>query len=814
MEPILRDLRFGVRLLWKDRGFAAAALLTLAICIGANVAIFAIVNAVLLRPLPVPGSEQLVSIYNSYPGAGVVRASTGVPDYYDRLEQTDVFEELALYQGRGITLGLEGADPQRIDAMAVRPSLFRLLRTQPIRGRLFEEADGEFGQHQKAIISDGLWREHFGGREDALSSTLRLNGESFTVIGILPAAFQFMDPDVRLWIPLWFSPEQKTDDARHNNSWTMVGRLKEGATVPQAQQQVDAINARNLDRLPALREVLVNAGFSTVVAPLQDEMVREARGALYLLWAGVTLLLVIGAVNLVNLVLVRSSARLKELATRHALGAGLPRLGRQLVTESVMLTVLGGLAGVLAGYWGLSLLTTRGLEHLPRASEIAIDGSALAFALVVALALGLALGLAPLLTLRQGALRQAFREEGRSGTSGRGARAVRRVLVAIQVGFAFVLLIGAGLLLSSFERVLAIDPGFQPTGLLTARVTPPPARYAGGAELRAFAGRFLERVRTLPGVEHAGLASAIPFGSGFSDSVILAEGYQMAPGESVLSPYRVEVSDGYLETLGVPVLAGRTFDHTDTEQAPRAIIVDERLAKRFWPDRDPIGRRMYSPNSPEDVVKPGPNANWYTVVGVVGSTKMVGLVTEDERPGTYYFPMTQAPVRTMTLLVRTSGEPASLAAGVRRELRALDPELPALQRADDGHAGAGVDDRPPYAHGAGARVRWRRALPGDCRPVRRAGVPGLAPLEGDRDPAGAWQRRTRDIRPRVARGADVAGHRPGRGRRRGVPDAPLHRSATLRCVGPGPGRHGRRRLVDGLCGGGSVRHPGPPRVAH
>lgn len=676
MDRLFQDLRFGARLLWKDRGFTLTALLTLAVCIGANTAIFAVVNSVLLRPLPVPDAGQLVSIYNSYPGAGVTRASTGVPDYYDRLEQTDVFEELALYQNRGVTLGADGADPQRLTAMAVRPSLFRMLRTAPVRGRVFDEAEGEYGDHRKVIISHGLWQQHFAGSDAALASTLRLNGEQYTVVGILPAGFHFMDPEVRLWIPLWFSDEQKTDDARHNNSWTMVGRLKPGATVAQAQQQIDAINARNLDRFPALREITVNAGFTAIVAPLQEEMVRDTKATLYLLWAGVFVVLLIGTVNLANLVLVRSSGRLKELATRHALGAGMPALVRQLTTEAVMLTVAGGVAGGLLGYWGLGMLTSQGLEHLPRAAEIRMDGAAVAFTAGLALLLGVTLGVTPLLALRQGSLRQAFREEGRSGTSGRSVRTVRRVLVASQVAFAFMLLIGAGLLVASFGRVLAVDPGFRPAGLLTARLAPPPARYPGATELQAFSSRFLARVRMLPGVEHAALTSSMPFGGSFSDSVILAEGYQMAPGESVISPYRVQASDGYLEALGVPLLAGRTFAESDTEDAPRVIIVDDRLARRFWGDADPVGRRMYSPGSPEDIVKPGPNAQWYTVVGVVGATRMASLASADDRPGTYYFPVRQAPIRNMTLVVRTSGDPLTIASSIRRELSGLDPELP------------------------------------------------------------------------------------------------------------------------------------------
>lgn len=698
MERLIQDVRFGIRLLWKDRGFALTALLTLGICIGANAAIFAIVNSVLLRPLSVPEPDSLVYVYNSYPRAGVQRASTGVPDYYDRLRETDVFEELALYQQRGVTIGGEGAEPQRITGMAVRPSLFRMLRVAPVRGRIFTEEEGEMGADRKVVLSHALWQQLYGARDTAVGGALRINGEPHAIVGVLPPDFHFMDPEVRLWLPLSFAAEQKTDDARHNNSWTMIGRLKPGATVSQAQQQIDALNARNLERFPNLKQLLVNAGFHTVVTPLLEDMIREVRSTLYLLWGGVLFVLGIGAVNLTNLVLVRSSARMKELATRHALGAALPRLTRQLLTETVLLTVAGGVLGLALGHWGLQLVTTLGLDRLPRGSEIRMDGTAIAFTLALAFGVGLLVGLVPVLNLRRMNLSQAFREESRSGTTGRGARAVRRALVATQVAFAFMLLIGAGLLLASFGKVLAVDPGFEPANVLTARVSPPQARYADNASLRAFTDRLVAAVRALPGVTHAGISSHIPFGGDLSDSVIFAEGYQMAPGESVISPYRVNASPGYMEGLGMRLRFGRMFTDSDTESSQRVVIVDERLARRFWPGADPIGRRMYQPDSARDMTKPGPNARWYTVVGVVGEMKLAGLVnTEDDRAGTYYFPVSQSPIRGAVLTVRTAGEPLAMAPGIREQLRAIDPELPlySVRTMEDRMSESLVDRRSP-----------------------------------------------------------------------------------------------------------------------
>jgi predicted permease len=372
MERLVQDLKFAVRVLWKDRGFAVTALVTLAICIGANSAIFAIVNSVILRPLPVPEPDRLVIFYNSYPNAGVERGSTGVPDYYDRLRETSVFEEQALYQMRGQTVGGE-PDPQRLTGMAVRPSFFRMLRARPLRGRVFGEDEGEIGHEHVVILSYALWQQAFGAADSAVGRELRINGVPHVIVGVMPPSFSFADPDVRLWTPLAFTPEQKSDDARHSNSWTMIARLKPGATVRQAQQQIDALNSRNLERFPALKQILINAGFHTVVAPLQDDMVRGVRPTLFLLWGGVLFVLAIGAVNITNLVLIRSSARIRELATRHALGAALSRLTRQLLTETVLLTLAGGGLGLAIGYGALTFLRSSVLGEMPRAAEVAMD---------------------------------------------------------------------------------------------------------------------------------------------------------------------------------------------------------------------------------------------------------------------------------------------------------------------------------------------------------------------------------------------------------------------------------------------------------
>lgn len=675
MEKLLQDARFAGRLLWKDRGFAAAAILTLAVCIGANAAIFAVVNAVLLQPLPVRDAGQLVYMYNAYPAAGVTGGSTGVPDYYDRLKETDVFQEQALYNTRGVTVGGE-TEPQRVVAMVSTPSLLWLLQVQPHRGRFFTEEDGELGKTKKAILTYASWQQWFAGQDNAIGRDVRVNGEPFTVIGVLPQGFSFLNPEVQLWIPVAFTAREKSDDSRHSNNWSYVGRLKPGATVEQARQQVAALNARNLDRFPRLKQILINAGFHTVVVPLQDHLVREIRNTLYLLWGGVIFVLLVGGVNVTNLMLVRSSARTKELATRHALGAGLARIARQLLTETVLLTCGGALAGLALGYAGVRALASLNLDATPQGTQVAIDTNVVLFTAGLALTLAMLIGLIPILGLRRLNLSQTFREEGRAGSASKGARLARRVLVAAQVAFAFMLLIGAGLLLASFQRVLAVKPGFDTDRVLTGIVSPTASRYKDDAQVIAFWNALTDRVRALPGVEAAGIASNIPLGGNTNDSVILAEGYAMSPGESLISPYNASVSPGYFEAMGVPLKRGRFFTPSDDERAPAVVIIDERLSKRFWKDQDPIGRRMWKPDSAEEFTTgPGPKSRFWTVVGVVGNVRTTAL-TEKEPVGYYYFPFAQEVIRGMTLVTRTAGDPTAIVNSVRQQVQALDPELP------------------------------------------------------------------------------------------------------------------------------------------
>jgi putative ABC transport system permease protein len=456
----------------------------------------------------------------------------------------------------------------------------------------------------------------------------------------------------------------------------MLARLRPGLSVEQAQAQIDALNARNLERFPQFKEILVNAGFRSVVTPFQDQLVQEVRETLYLLWAGVTVLLLIGCVNVTNLVLVRSTVRLKELAMRRTLGAGFWRLARQLLVETSLLTTIAAGLGLVLGFWALGLLSAAAIEQIPRGYDIRIDGRVVAFTFALAVALGALMSFLPLLGLGRLNLGQAVREAGRSGTGSRQARTVRRVLVTMQVALAFVLLAGAGLLVASFERVLAIDTGFEADGVITGMIGVPRARYKEPHDLRTFADRLLERVRVLPGVSNAALADSIPFGQDFSSNAIFVEGYQLAPGESILAPTALVVTPGYFETLRIPLVTGRSFTEADADGTPRVALVDEKLAQKFWKGADPIGKRLYLPADMESLGRITEKTEFITVVGVVRTVQLYGPAAAQESVGAYYFPYAQTPRSNLTLVARATGDAGPVTAAIQRELAALDRELP------------------------------------------------------------------------------------------------------------------------------------------
>ena len=673
MRQLVHDIRLGIRSLARDKAFSATVIATLAVCIAANSATFSIVNSVLLRPLPIPDSESILLMANRYPGAGVTASNeSAAGDYYDRLRDISVFEEQAMFDRGGQTVEIGGI-PQRVDAILATPSLFRLLRVPPALGRTFDDDEGEIGTDQKVVLSHGLWQQLYGGDPAALGRDLRLSGRPHTIIGVMPRDFTFVNPDVRLWTPLAFTPEQK--QGHHSNNWYNIGRLKPGATLGQAQSQVDALNAGNLEQAGELRQVLIDVGFHTVVVPLQEMIVGDVRSVLYLLWGGALFVLLIGALNIANLALVRLTLRRKELATRQALGAGASQAIRPFVVENLLLACAGGGLGVGLGAALLKGLQTFGVERLPRAGEIQMDGSVVLAAVAMAAIVGLLVGCAPLAQTLRINLGRALQADGRGGTSNRRTNRLRQGLVAVQIGFAFVLLFGAGLLFSSVRELLRVDPGFRTDGVLTMSTRVSSASYPEPKQRSSLMRRSLAAIRAIPGVSEAGATTAIPFGGNRSDSVILAEGYQMEPGESVISPRQLRVTPGYFEAMGIALIKGRYFSDRDDETAPPAVIVDERLAGRFWPDQDPIGRRMYQPDSAENLFRIDENTRWLTVVGVVRSVRSDDLTGSGSPVGAYYFPYVQAPQSSFTFAVRTAGEVSGVEQAVRTEMARIDPQL-------------------------------------------------------------------------------------------------------------------------------------------
>ena len=673
LTNLLQDARYAARLLMKDRSFTATALLTLAICIGANAAIFSIVRSVVLKPLPVPNAERIVMFHNNYPKAGAPRGSAGVPDYFDRVAQMDVATEMALYRRQGATLGgKDGA--RRLTTIRATPSFFRLVSLQPVQGRIFRDDEGEVGKEHEVILSHALWQRECGGAADVIGRDLKLSGTTYQVVGVAAKDFKFLWNDIDVYIPAAFTPREKSDESRHSNNWQMIAMLKPGRTVADAQQQVTALNTRNDARFPNFHQVLLDAGFNTSVGQLQSELVEDIRPVLMLLWGGVVFVLLIGCLNIANLVLVRASGRSREMATRHAIGADLRRLARQLLTETTLLSIAGGLLGLGLGWWALRLVPTLGLDEMPRGFEIGLDPVSAAVILGVAVTVGVLIGLMPVARLWRLNINNALREEGRSGTASRGTNLLRRSLAVAQVTIAFVLLIGAGLLLTSFRNVLKIDPGFSPTGVVTGAINLPGTAY-NEDQLVPFAERLLASVRALPGVEAASLSDTVPMTGDRSDSVILAENYQMKPGESLVSPAEITVSDGFFEAMKIGLVKGRQFNAGDTSTSMRALIVDERMAEHFWPGQDPIGRRMFKPESAENLFKVGPDTKWLTVVGVVKEVQYDGLAVDRPAVGAYYHVYAQEPSNGIGLVVRTSrGE--AIVPELRRAIAAIDPALP------------------------------------------------------------------------------------------------------------------------------------------
>jgi predicted permease len=668
MLPLFTEARLAGRTLLRDRTFALTVLATFALCVAANVAIFAVVRAVLLRPLPFRSPEQLVVMINSYPKAGAMRAGSSVPHFLERRENLKTLAGLAAFQGRDAIVG-EAGHPERVAALRVTSDFFTVLGTPTQLGRTFTAEDGQEGRDAVVILSNGFWRQEFAADPAIIGRTVRIDGVSRTIVGVMPATFRFdLAAESRLWFPLAFKPEDRAADRRHSNNLTVFGRLARGATVTQLQDEVNALNARMLDGDPFKQPVL-DAGFHTDVYGLQADLTRNARNALWLLQGGALFVLLIGAVNLANLIFVRASARAKEMAIRRVLGAGPAAIARQVFLENILLAVVGGAIGVALGAALLPVLGPLGVAQLPRGTDARVDLTVAVAALGLAVLTGALLAVPPLVQHLGGKLAAALSVESRGGTTNRRQSRLREALIVAQIALAFVLLTGAGLLTLSFSRVLKVDPGFRPEQLLTAQVNLPSARFSKTEPRREYVQRLLREVAALPGIKSVAVSTAAPFAGQVDSNVFTVEGYEAPKGESLLAPFQTAVAGDFFGTYGFALRAGRFLNADDADAEPKLAVIDERFARKYWGDKSPMGRRIRQ-GTPDEK-----DAALFTVVGVVGSVKQADL-TEPLNVGAVYLTYRQEASRGIILTVRTDMLPTALGPLLQAAALKVDPEVP------------------------------------------------------------------------------------------------------------------------------------------
>lgn len=668
----MSDFPYALRSLLKAPGFTTVAVLTLALCIGANSAIFSVIHAVLLKADPWPDSERLVYIHNTYPGIGLRIAGSSIPDYLDRRNGVKSLEESALVTGAMLNLAAADTAPERIEGMSVTPSLFPLLKTRAALGRTFTEEEAKFGAARTAVLSDTLWRNRFGADPKIIGTDIRLNGEPHTVIGVMPAGFYYPGPRTMIWVPFAFTDRQMSDSGRGNEFSTMIARLKPGATLQQAQLEVDAIHRANAERLPASKPFWDSSRFGGLVLNYREENIKDVRGMLWLVQGSVAAALLIGCANVASLLLARASAREREFAIRAALGAGRGRLMRQLLTESVALFLAGGLLGLLVALGGVKALGPLGVENLPYGFSVSLDPTVFGFTLLCALATGLAFGALPAWSATRGNTAHALKDAGTRATTGRRHLWLRSSLVVTEIALALMLLATAGLLLKSFHRLQEVHLGFNRENVLTAGLALPQAKYDTPEKQTNFQQQLLDRIRALPGVTSAAITTALPFAGGNSQGSYQIDGLTIPPDQPQPHGQVRWVSHDYFKAFGIPLLHGRVFTPQDTLGSPDVVVIDRYLAERYWPNKNPVGERIIRGSVPNS--NPPVPRKW-EIVGVVATVKHNNL-EKDVAKETLYFSYPQNPQRFMTLVVKTAAAPAQLSSQLRAAVLAVDPEQP------------------------------------------------------------------------------------------------------------------------------------------
>ena len=667
-DEFLRQLRYAARLLRKTPAFTATALLTLAVCFGANLTIFAVIDSVLLRPMPFPAPDRLMMVFNTYPKAGVDRDGSSLTNYYERRGRIPAFSSLSIYN-YGTEIVGEPGSTERLQTMRVSPDFFTTLGLGPAIGRTFTDEETSSETDHVAVLSDAFWRQRYNADPNIIGKQIRVNSVQRTVIGVLPPSFRFLSSDARVFLPLASRPEDRAPSRRHSggNVIQMIARLEPNATIAQAQSEIDAQNAA-LEVDDPQAKMIADAGFRSLVVPLRADHVAAVRPTLLLLEAGVLVLLLVGAVNLMNLLLIRASGRVKELAVRQALGAGWRYLVSEVVVETTLLTLVGGLLGLAVGAGGVQLLRGLGADRLPLGGRIAFDARSALAGLVAAIVMGVVFAVPVVWFHLRRHLGNALQSESRGGTSGRGAQLLRHGFIVSQIALALILLAGAGLLGLSLQRVMAISPGFQSDHVLTGQILLPWADYPEAGRLK-FVESLMDKVDHLPGVLSAGVVNNVPFSGNIGKSAATVAGHVRRPGESARAHYSYGVAGDYFRAMGFSLRAGRFLTADDSPRSARVCVVDEDFARYYWPQGSAIGQRLW------DGSEAGTDAEAFTVIGVVGGVKQAGL-TDNEAQGAIYYPYSFRIGDSVFVAVRTSLPPESLGLTLQRVVRQIDPDVP------------------------------------------------------------------------------------------------------------------------------------------
>ncbi len=661
MEALLQDLRYGFRALLANRGFATVTILTLALGIGANTAIFSMINAVLLRPLPYAEPERLVMVWEDASFAGFPRNTPAPANYADWKTQNTVFEGMAAIRTQDFSLTGDG-EPEKVSAYGVTADMFALIGVQPVLGRSFLPEEDRFGADRVAMISDGLWQRRYGGEPGIVGQTIRLNGETYTVTGVMPPRFQLLDGAVDVWVPIAFEPGELANRGSHY--LTVVGRLKKGVSIDQAQAEMDTIMGR------IAGEHLSASRMGVVVLPFREQVAGDVRLPLVVLLVAVGFVLLIACANVASLLLSRAINRRKEIAVRAALGASRTRMIRQLLTESVLLAGLGSALGLLLAYFSFAFLRHLIPEQMSLSTTLGVDGQVLAFTVLLALVTGVGFGVAPALIASKTDLNEALKQGGGRAATGTAGARLRSALVVAQVGLALVLLVGAGLLIQTLVQLSNQYSGLQATKVLTMETTLPSGRYDAHDQRAAFYDAVIDRVRSLPGVVSVGYTTSIPLDWKGGTNGFVVEGRPPAPGLSYDANSR-QVTADYLKTIGIALRDGRYFSEADVAGSMPVAIVNETMARQYWPDGDALGRRFKVGDPDEDVP-------WVTIVGIASDVRQMGVDLPVKAE--MYLPHSQATynqwLAPRTLVIRTTDDPARLVSAVRGEIRAVDPDQP------------------------------------------------------------------------------------------------------------------------------------------